>query len=76
MSKVSKNQRKVKEVVTKVGLDPRNWQAASLSTWVQFWAETETEALEIARKELQSPKGTAEELKLKYIGKSPLTVAA
>jgi hypothetical protein len=69
MSKVSKNQRKAKEMVTKIRLDPRNWQAASLNTWVQFWAETKTEALELARKELQLPKGTAEELKLKYIGK-------
>jgi hypothetical protein len=76
MAGVSKNQRKNKEVITKVGLDPRNWQAASLSTWVQFWAETKTEALEFARKELQSPKATAEELKLKYIGENPLTVAA
>jgi hypothetical protein len=67
MSKISKNQRKSKELITKSSLDPRNWQCSSTSTYFKFWAETESEALDIARKELKSPKGTRASLNLKSL---------
>jgi hypothetical protein len=67
MSKVSKNQRKLKDLITKSSLDPRNWQCSSTSTYFKFWADSESDALDIARKELKSPKGTKESLNLKSL---------
>lgn len=62
---VSKNQRTKKEVITKTKLDPRNWQGSTISSWVQVYAETQEQAEQMIRKELQVPKG---EINLKYIG--------
>lgn len=70
MAGISKNQRIKKEVDLKLPLEPRNWVASTKSSWIQFYIaggkENELQALSIARKELEQPKASAEELKLTF----------
>lgn len=73
-SKVSKNQSrgKVKELDVKGPLEPRNFVASTVSQWVTFYIEGGLDnlplALSTAQKELSLPKGTPEELNLKFKG--------
>lgn len=74
MASVSKNQSrgKVKEFDVKGPLLPRNFQASTVSQWVQFNIEggldNLTLALSTAQKELGLPRATAEEINLKFRG--------